>query len=53
MNEFSLNWLRDALQEMGYFVHYHEFSGGHDYISWRGSLTDGVLSLVGPSKAQN
>jgi len=37
--------LRDVLREKGYLVHYHEFSGGHDYISWRGSFADGLLVL--------
>jgi enterochelin esterase family protein len=37
--------LRYVLREKGYFVHYHEFSGGHDYISWRGSFVDGLLTL--------
>jgi len=39
--------LRDVLQEKGCFVHYHEFSGGHDYISWRGSFAEAILSLIG------
>ena len=38
--------LRDVLREKGYFVRYHEFSGGHDYISWRGSFSDAILSLL-------
>jgi len=37
--------LRDVLREKGYFVHYHEFSGGHDYISWRGSFSRAMQSL--------
>jgi len=39
--------LRDVLTLKGYEVHYSEFSGGHDYICWRGSLADGLLRLVG------
>ena len=31
----------------GYDVHYHEFPGGHDRLTWRGSLADGLLSLIG------
>ena len=38
--------LWDVLREKGYFVHYHEFSGEHDYISWRGSFPDGLLSFL-------
>jgi enterochelin esterase family protein len=38
--------LRDVLQAKGYEVDYREFDGGHDYISWRGSLADGLISLL-------
>jgi enterochelin esterase family protein len=37
--------LRDVLRAKGYDVHYREFAGGHDYLSWRGSLADALLSL--------
>ncbi|MHA2378181.1 MAG: alpha/beta hydrolase-fold protein [Candidatus Thorarchaeota archaeon] len=39
--------LRNVLQEKGYNVRYHEFSGGHDYISWQGTFADGLLTLLG------
>ena len=39
--------MRDTLQFKGYEVHYTEFSGGHDYISWRGTLGDGLKFLLG------
>jgi enterochelin esterase-like enzyme len=39
--------LRDVLRAKGYEVFYHEFPGGHDRVTWRGSLADGLLSLVG------
>ncbi|MHA1939982.1 MAG: alpha/beta hydrolase-fold protein [Candidatus Thorarchaeota archaeon] len=39
--------LVSVLQEKGYVVHYHEFSGGHDYISWKGTFPEGLLYLVG------
>jgi enterochelin esterase-like enzyme len=39
--------LRDVLTLKGYEVHYAEFNGGHDYVSWRGSLADGLVELVG------
>jgi enterochelin esterase family protein len=38
--------LRDVLRAKGYEVHYQEFAGGHDYLSWRGSLAEGLLSLI-------
>jgi enterochelin esterase family protein len=39
--------LRDVLLAKGYEVHYQEFVGGHDYLSWRGSLADGLIALMG------
>jgi len=38
--------LRTVLQARGYTVHYQEFSGGHEWICWRGSLADGLLALL-------
>jgi enterochelin esterase family protein len=43
--------MRDVLLAKGYDVSYHEYSGGHDYCSWRGSLADGLIALAGkPAK---
>ncbi len=37
--------LRDVLQAKGVPTNYQEYSGGHDYIIWRGALSDGLLAL--------
>ena len=39
--------LRDVLEAKGYRPFYSEYDGGHDYITWRGSLADGLLALMG------
>jgi enterochelin esterase-like enzyme len=44
--------LRDVLLAKGYEVHYQEFNGGHDYLSWRGTLADGLILLMGSSAAE-
>jgi enterochelin esterase-like enzyme len=30
-----------------YAVHYTEVAGGHDYIWWRVTLADGLVTLLG------
>ena len=37
----------------GYEVHYQEFVGGHDYLSWRGTLADGLILLMGSSSGES
>ncbi len=37
--------LRDVLLAKGYEVHFQEFPGGHDFLSWRGVLADGLIAL--------
>lgn len=41
--------LRDVLCAKGYDVHYAEYNGGHDYLTWRESVADGLLALMGRS----
>lgn len=45
--------MRDVPQAKGYFVHYREFNGGHEYVNWRGTLADALLALVGKGAAEN
>ena len=39
--------MREALRSKGYPLHYTEFRGGHDYISWQGTLAEGLIALLG------
>ncbi|GHO49148.1 enterochelin esterase [Ktedonospora formicarum] len=41
--------LRDVLRTKGYDVHYAEYNGGHDYLTWRESMADRLLALMGKS----
>jgi enterochelin esterase-like enzyme len=41
--------MRDVLRAKGYWVHYSEFCGGHQYITFRGTLADGLIALIGPT----
>ena len=43
----STRYLRDVLLAKGYQVHYQQFVGGHDGLSWRGTLADGLIALLG------
>jgi enterochelin esterase family protein len=38
--------LRDVLRKKGYAVSYSEYAGGHDYVCWRGTLSDGLIALT-------
>ncbi|WP_126582110.1 enterochelin esterase [Tengunoibacter tsumagoiensis] len=37
---------RNVLRAKKYFVSYTEYSSGHDYVCWRGSLANGLLALL-------
>ena len=39
--------LRNVLLAKGYIVDYREFAGDHDYINWRGTFADALMSLFG------
>lgn len=39
--------LRDVLLARGAEVHYREYAGGHDYLVWRGTVSDGLIALFG------
>jgi enterochelin esterase family protein len=39
--------LRDVLLARGYDVGYAQFPGGHDPLSWRGMLPQGLIALLG------
>ncbi|WP_231570433.1 enterochelin esterase [Achromobacter sp. RTa] len=43
--------LRDVLRAKGYRVTHQEVEGGHDYLSWRGTLSDGLIDLIGTAPA--
>jgi enterochelin esterase family protein len=42
--------MRDVLQAKGYDFTYAEYTGGHEFICWRGSLADGLVALIGGSR---
>jgi enterochelin esterase-like enzyme len=39
--------MREVSLAKGYEVHYQQFVGGHDYLSWRGTFADGLMDLIG------
>jgi len=46
----AIYWVRnfrDMLQKKGYMYYYEEYPGGHEYISWREQLPEGLIYLIG------
>jgi hypothetical protein len=43
--------MRDVLLAKGYEVHYQEFASGHDCLNWRGTLADGLITLIGVTQS--
>jgi len=39
--------MRDVLRAKGYSVTYRELESCHEYVSWRGTLADGLIALIG------
>jgi enterochelin esterase-like enzyme len=39
-------YMRDVLRAKGYDVTYHEFEGAHRYVCWRGTLGEGIATLL-------
>ncbi|WP_020393303.1 alpha/beta hydrolase [Kribbella catacumbae] len=39
--------MRDTLLDQGYDVSYAEYRGGHDPISWRRTIADGLVAVLG------
>jgi len=42
--------LRDVLEAKGYQVAFAEYSGNHDALSWRDSLAEGLIALIGDQR---
>lgn len=43
--------MRDVLLAKGYEVHYRQFASGHDYLNWRGTFADGLMTLIGMAES--
>jgi len=40
---------RDVLRAKGYDVDYHEFAGAHEYLNWRGTISDALMHFFSPA----
>jgi enterochelin esterase-like enzyme len=38
--------LRDVLQAKGNEVHYVEHFSGHEHVSWRATIADGLIAML-------
>ena len=45
--------LRDVLTASGVQVTYHEYTGSHDALTWRDSIADGLIVLLGSQRFEN
>jgi enterochelin esterase-like enzyme len=44
---------RDVLNAKGYPLHYSEVAGGHEPLSWRGGIGEGLVQLIGKEAERN
>ncbi|MEM7016392.1 MAG: alpha/beta hydrolase-fold protein [Pseudomonadota bacterium] len=42
--------MKNVLQAKNYDLTYHEFAGGHDFMLWRGTLAQAIMTMMGKPK---